>query len=154
LVRFQQAATGARRAFVRRAAAAEEGTASVEFALVAVLFLTFLFGVVAYGIQFASRLAIAQAASEGARASIAGLTDAERIGYATAAAQAVLDSYGGLVDPAATTVVAAPVAGDASRFRVTVTHDLGAFALAQLVPFVPVPMDVTTASVTVNNGGL
>ena len=44
------------------------GIAALEFALVAPLFLVLVFGIVVYGIYFATWIVVTEAASEGARA--------------------------------------------------------------------------------------
>src|SRR3546814_8901086 len=49
---------------------AEAGVAAIEFALIAPIFLILMFGIVVYGFYFGTCIALAHAASEGARASI------------------------------------------------------------------------------------
>ena len=53
------------------------GVAAVEFALVAPIFLLIIAGIIVFGFYFAIQVAVTEAASEGARLSVAGLTAAE-----------------------------------------------------------------------------
>lgn len=85
----------AKRRFSRDA----RGTVAIEFAFVAAIFLTILFGIMSYGFQFATRIALSYAVTEGGRAAVAGLGAAEREEFATAAMERALDAYAPLVDP-------------------------------------------------------
>ena len=62
----------------------------MEFAILATLLLTLVFAIISFGIQFGARLVATQAASEGARASVAGLTAAERTSLANTAVTSML----------------------------------------------------------------
>jgi Flp pilus assembly protein TadG len=67
----------------------ERGAALVEFTIVAVLFLTLIFGSVSFGMIFSVKHTLTNAASEGARAALKtnpSATDTEKINTATAAA--------------------------------------------------------------------
>lgn len=81
------------------------GTVAVEFAFVLVLFLSILFGIIAFGFQFAARIALSYAVAEGGRSAIAGLTSLERQSLATTAINRVLTSFSPLIDPARATVL-------------------------------------------------
>lgn len=87
-----------------RLARDRSGTAAVEFALVLVLFLSILFGIIAFGFQFAARIALSYAAAEGGRSAVAGLTSTERQSRATTAINRVLTSFSPLLDPGRATV--------------------------------------------------
>lgn len=76
----------------------ERGSVAVEFAFIAAIFLAILFGTISYGIQFATRIALSYAVTEGGRAAVAGLDDAERTQRATDAVYEVIDAYGPLID--------------------------------------------------------
>jgi Flp pilus assembly protein TadG len=82
----------------------ERGTVAIEFAIVLTLFLTILFGIVAFGFQFATRIALSYAVAEGGRAAVAGLTSTERQQRAAEAINRVLVSFSPLIDPAKATV--------------------------------------------------
>lgn len=125
----------------------ERGVALLEFALVAPLFLLLLLGVVAYGLFFATQIAVVTAASEGARASIPGLSSGERNILATRAAQAVIQGYAPLLKPSSATVTAGDATGGTGLFQVTV-----AYAAPFAAPLVPMPGSPSYTA-TVSNGG-
>jgi len=60
-------------------------TTAVEFGIVAPLLFAVMFGILAFGLQFATRLAVTYAATEGGRAAVGGLSDTERESLARAA---------------------------------------------------------------------
>ena len=80
------------------------GTVAIEFAFVLVMFLSILFGIVAFGFQFAARIALSYAVAEGGRSAVAGLTSAERQTRANDAVTRVLTSFSPLIDPAKATI--------------------------------------------------
>jgi len=132
--------------------AGEAGMAAVEFALVAPAFLAIVFAILIYGLYFGTWLAISQAAAEGARASVAGMSTAERTSLAQAAAAAVLQDYGPLLTSGDWTITAAP-GTTAHTFQVSVQYDLTARGFAQYVDVLPLPTSTPTATVTVGYGG-
>jgi Flp pilus assembly protein TadG len=75
----------------------ERGTAAIEFAIVAAVFLTIVFGIIGFGFQFATRIALSYAVAEGGRAAVAGISDAERTTLATEAINRVIEAYSPLV---------------------------------------------------------
>ncbi|HVW74250.1 MAG TPA: TadE/TadG family type IV pilus assembly protein [Rhizomicrobium sp.] len=77
----------------------ERGTVAIEFAFVLVVFLSILFGIVAFGFQFAARVALSYAVAEGGRAAEVGLSSAERVSLANSAVSNVLTSFSPLLDP-------------------------------------------------------
>jgi Flp pilus assembly protein TadG len=74
-----------------------DGTVSIEFAILVPLFLALLFGLIVFGVQYSTRIALTYAASEGGRAAVAGLSDPERQTLALAAAQRALRSLSPLI---------------------------------------------------------
>jgi Flp pilus assembly protein TadG len=124
------------------------GTAAVEFAAVAPLFFLLLSGVIVYGLYFATEIAITVAATEGARASLAGLTTTERSSLAQAAAASVLGGYAPLVTSGGATVTAAPSAANALLFQVTVRYSFNVAGFG----VIPTPT-AATFTATVSNGG-
>ncbi len=114
----------------------EKGAVAIEFAVVLVVFLSILFGIIAFGFQFASRIALSYAVAEGGRAAVAGLTSAERLSRATTAVSNVLTSFSPLIDPAKATV--AVTSGGATSngqvVLVTVTYNDSRF---NVFPFLP-----------------
>ncbi len=124
------------------------GIAAVEFALVAPVFLLIVAGIVTYGMYFAVQVAVTEAAAEGARVSVAGLTASERAVLANQAAAVVINSYRPMLTAASATITAAPSAGNALLFTVTVSYPYTNF-VPIMVPLAATP----TATITVSNGG-
>ena len=75
----------------------ERGSVAIEFAFVAAVFLAILFGIMSYGFQFATRIALTYAVAEGGRAAVAGLDDEQRQGLAEQAIREAVESYSPLV---------------------------------------------------------
>ena len=67
----------------QRLAADRNGAGAIEFAIVAPLFLLIVLGLLVYGIYLGSVHSVEQLAADAARASVAGLSDSERIQIAT-----------------------------------------------------------------------
>jgi Flp pilus assembly protein TadG len=127
----------------------DEGSIAVEFAAVAMLLFTLLFGIIAFSLHLGARSAAAQAAAEGARASVAGLTDTDRAALALAAANATIANYNGAFRASGT-----PTARRVgNRFEVTVKLDISQFNLSRLTAFVPALSDYPQATVSVQIGG-
>lgn len=112
----------------------DRGTVAIEFAMVASLFLMMLFGIIAFGFQFAGRIALSYAVAEGGRAAVAGLTDADRKSLALSATEYALDGYSGLVKASTPEVEITTEAGGKKMIRVSVGQ--ASLGLPSL-PFVP-----------------
>src|SRR3546814_6253494 len=83
-----------------------------------------MFGIVVYGFYFGTCIALAHAASEGARASVAGITAGERANFAEAQVRAIFARYAPLLsDDAAHLEIAAAPASEPGLFQVTVRYD-------------------------------
>jgi Flp pilus assembly protein TadG len=132
-------------------AAAEGGMAAVEFALVAPLLLALAFGIVVFSLYLAAWIGVVHAAAEGARASVAGMGEAERETLANARVQAVVSGYAPLLDTAKV-VVAYPAAA-AGYFSVSVTYPVAELGLAAYSALAPVPSLSPTRTATVTVGG-
>ncbi len=135
----------------RRFRACNRGTSAVEFALIAPLFLAFLFGIIVFGTYLAVVHGVQQLAAEAARTSVAGLSDTERsslaVGYVTANAS----SYP-LITPSRLTVNAAAASGNVNVFVVTVNYDASSLFIYSL-PFVPAPSSKIVSSAAIPRGG-
>ncbi len=124
------------------------GASALEFAILAPVFLAFVVGILAYGIYFGAAHSTASLAAEAARASVGGITDAERVQFAEQHVEAIAGQYH-LLDANKITVEAGNPNGDATIFRVTVSYnaeDLPIWGLGGLVPL-PGQTIVRTASV-------
>lgn len=113
----------------------DRGGVSLEFALVAPLFILLALASVVYGHYFAIRVAVVHAASEGARASVAGLSDSERASLAQQRVTEVIDAYSPLISEVAVSVNT-PRPG---VFEVTVTHGKPAIGFGAGDTLLPVP---------------
>jgi Flp pilus assembly protein TadG len=111
------------------------GTVSIEFAILVPVFLAILFGIIVFGVQYATRIALTYAASEGGRAAVAGLSDDERKLLANAAITDALTALSPLVDPAKATV-SVDLSDESSGEEVTISIAYNDVRFAAL-PFVP-----------------
>lgn len=127
------------------------GLAALEFAFLAPALLMLAFGVIVYSIYFTAVLGVRQAASEGARSAMAGLSPAERTDLAQKRARLVLENYAPLVGKITPQVVAA--ADGTGVFKVTVGYDISNSPIMKYGGFVPLPTSNIQASVVVTNGG-
>jgi len=127
------------------------GASAIEFALVVPIFLTLVFAIIVYGSYFASLGIINQIASEAARATVTGLTDAERQSLATQRATALVTSYGAVLNTATVVVQAAPTS--AGAFAVTVSQQFNALGLGNISAILPMPPTQQSATVEVARGG-
>ena len=129
----------------------QSGLAAMEFAFVAPVLLVLVFGVVVFSIYLATWIGVVHAAAEGARASVAGLTAAERQSLAATRVQAMLAGFQPLLDPAQA-VVTYP-ATTAGLFSVTVTYPITALGLSGYASLAPVPTISPSRTATVTTGG-
>ena len=132
-------------------AGCQAGLAALEFALFAPVLLMLVFSTIIYSIYFTAVIGVRQAASEGARAAVAGLSTAERTSLAITRATQVLTSYGRLTGGSTPTVTAAP--DGTGTFKVTVSYNLKNAPIMRYNGFVPLPNETIQASVVVTNGG-
>ncbi|HEY4266494.1 MAG TPA: TadE/TadG family type IV pilus assembly protein [Micropepsaceae bacterium] len=72
-------------------------TTAVEFAIIAPFLFAIMFGIIGFGMQFATRIALTYAATEGGRAAVAGLTDDEREALARGAINKALTALDPLI---------------------------------------------------------
>jgi Flp pilus assembly protein TadG len=139
----------------------DRGAVAVEFALVAPLFLLLVFATMVFAIYFATFVAVIQGASEGARSSIAGISNAERDQLARSRVQLLLQSYQPLLNPTRATVTTQAItAGSLPAYRVSVAYPVSEFGFGYFYSFMnavsgtaqTAPRNVSY-SVTVANGG-
>jgi Flp pilus assembly protein TadG len=136
----------------RRFLKCERGVAALEFVILAPVLLTLIFSIFVYSLYFTALIGVRQAAAEGARAAVAGLSASERATLAQTRAQSVITSYGVMLSGAK--IVAAAASSPADTFLVTVTYDMKNAPIMRYGGFVPLPTNKTvSASVTVTNGG-
>ncbi|HWV81395.1 MAG TPA: TadE/TadG family type IV pilus assembly protein [Hyphomicrobiaceae bacterium] len=128
------------------------GASAVEFAIVVPVFLTMLFGIIAYGIYFGAVHSTSQLAADAARASVAGLSDAERTAIATAHVRNNVPAYV-LLNPERIEVTAEPLEADARQFRVSVRYDASLLPIWNFTPFLPLPERIIERTATIQRGG-
>jgi Flp pilus assembly protein TadG len=125
----------------------------IEFAIVAPVLIVILAGVVVYGLYFATVHNVQQIAAEAARASIAGMDQAERRTLATQAITNTIGSYS-LLKPDRISVAVAAMAADSNYYEVTVTYDASHLGIWSLNGLVPMPSSTIQRASTVRRGGL
>ena len=127
----------------------KDGATAVEFALVIPVFLLMVAGIIFYGLYFSTVNAVQQIAAEAARATVAGLSVAERsqLGQSRAAAQVVQNP---LLDPTKMTVTVAEASGSV---KVTVRYDTSTQAMWAFGGLVPTPGKVVERVSVISTGG-
>jgi Flp pilus assembly protein TadG len=131
------------------------GTVAIEFAIVTALLLSILFGIVAFGFQFAVRIALSYAVAEAGRSAVAGLTPEERQQRAEDAVDRVLTSFSPLVDPskAVVDVSSDGQTGDGEVIRIAITYSDNRFDVFPFVPVFEADRAVETVFVVVDPTG-
>lgn len=131
----------------------DRGIAALEFALLAPALLALAFSIIVYSIYFTALIGVRQAAAEGARAAVAGLSTAERVTLAQTRAQTVIDNYGSLLGGKSRPQITAGAGTTRGTFRVQVSYDMSGSPIMRYGAFIPLPDSNVQASVTVTNGG-
>ena len=110
-----------------------------------------VFGIIVYSIYFSAYMGVRQAASEGARAAMAGLDSTERAQLASTRAQQVISNYGAIFSSGqAPQITAQPIA--TGVFEVRVRFDMATHPIATYTPFIPLPQPEIVSAVVVTNG--
>lgn len=138
--------------FISRIRRSDDGAAAVEFALVFPVALVFLCGLLAYGIYFGAAHSVQQLAADAARASVAGLDDAERVSIATGHVAASARNYP-LLRSDRVSVTAAALAADPTQFEVRVAFDSEDLPIWVLSGLVPLPQKVIARTAVIKRGG-
>jgi len=125
------------------------GSAAIEFALVAPLFVLMLMGMVVYGGWFWLAQSVQTLATESARAAVAGLDSTERNALARAFITAEATRSAGL----AADHLSVAVESDASAIRVRLTFDARDHWAMMLSGLVPSPPAMIQRTAVVRIGG-
>ncbi len=132
----------------------DRGSVAIEFAFVGAVFLVILFGIVSYGFQFATRIALSYAVTEGGRAAVGGLDSAQRQLYATNAINNTLNAYSPLIDPSqASPTFLEGTSANGDTLKIGIDYTDTRFTL---LPFIPAPdetMRVETTFVVTDPSG-
>lgn len=128
------------------------GMAALEFVFLAPALLLLVFAIIIYSIYFSALIGVRQAASEGARAAVAGLSASERASLAQTRAAAVMQNYAAILGGKGSPVISTSVDGT-GLFTVQVRYDMSQSPIMRYGNMVPLPSSNLVASVTVSNGG-
>jgi Flp pilus assembly protein TadG len=128
------------------------GASALEFAIVLPVFLLIVLGILTYGIYLGSVHSVEQLAADAARASVAGLSDSERVQIAT---QHVTTNAGGypLLNASKIAVEAGASPSDASQFCVMVRFDASDLPIWIMSGIVPMPDRVIERTSIIKRGG-
>lgn len=129
------------------------GTAAVEMAIVAPVYLLLLAGMLAYGIYFGASHSVQQLASDAARVSVAGLSEAERQTLASVFIKRNADGYA-FVDASKLRVSVAGNVSDPTQFEVSVSYDARHLPIWNLLTTLPLPDATIIRRSTVRIGGI
>jgi Flp pilus assembly protein TadG len=110
-------------------------TTAIEFAIIAPLLFAILFGIVGFGVQYATRIALTYAAAEGGRAAVAGLDDADRISLAETAISNTLAALSPLIN-SSNASVSVNLSEETSDEEISITIAYSDTRFAEL-PFLP-----------------
>lgn len=129
------------------------GTSAIEFAMLAPVFILFLFGMIAYGIYFGASHSVQQIAADAARTAIAGQSAAER---RTIVADFVSQNAAGypFIDLGKLTVSAQDSTSDGNQFNVQVSYDARNLPIWNLLPDLPLPGTTIVFRSTIRVGGI
>jgi len=136
----------------RRFRGCNSGASAVEFAIIAPLFLALIFGIILCGAYLAVEPGVQQLAAGAARASVVGLSDAERKNLAVGHVTANAKSYP-LLSAGHLTVNAAASASDDNVAVVTVNYDASGLFIYSLPQFVPTPTSTIMRCAAAPRGG-
>lgn len=128
------------------------GSSAVEFAAVLPVFLALLLGIVAYASYYGAASSTAQLAADAARASVAGLSDAERVSIAVRQVRASAPSYP-LLSLGRVGVEAGPLQADPTEFRVTVRYDARDLPIWTFARMLPLPPQIIERTAVIKRGG-
>jgi Flp pilus assembly protein TadG len=103
----------------------DDGIVALEFALVAPIFLLLVMGTMVFALYFGTLVAVVHGATEGARASVRGMTTTERTQLSSARIQKILGN--GCIVGGTACSVSYPAAADTTTFKVRVQYDLSTF---------------------------
>jgi Flp pilus assembly protein TadG len=144
---------GGRRKISEWCRRASDGTAAIEFAIVAPIFIFFGLGIIAYAIYFGAAHSVQQLAADAARTSVAGLSDSER--QSLVASYLAVNAAGYvLIDPAGLSYSVGEAANDSSEYSVTVRYDASSLPIWNLYPPLPLPSRTISFTSLIRLGGI
>lgn len=138
-----------RRSFSRNRQAA----VAVEFAILSPIYIFLLMGMVAYGIYFGAAHSVQQIAADAARASIAGLDEADRRAIALRFIETNAGGYF-FIDARNLALSVGDSAADGNQFQVVVDYDARDLPIWSLFRDFPLPEHTITRRSTIRIGGI
>lgn len=131
---------------------ARDGTAAIEFAIIAPLFLLCVLTLIAYGIYLSAAHSIQQIAADAARTAVAGLSEPERQRLATDyIRRTMLDQP--FINPSRMVVTVKDDENNANQFIVRINYDAGNLPIFNLFTFA-MPGTVIERFSTIRKGGI
>lgn len=143
---------GHRRSLLAALWRAQEGATAIEFAIVAPLLILVMAGILGHGFYFAVIHHVQQLTAEAARASVAGLTPAERRQIVTETVDKTISAYS-LLKRERVMADVTPSATDPGLYEVTITYDASHLPIWSLEGVVPLPSPTIRRSSSVRPGG-
>ena len=127
----------------------EDGVAALEFAIVSMVFLLFLFGILTYGFIFGLDQSMNHAAEEGARSAISTTTDAAAIAKAHSTAMQRLSWLGSRIQDSDVVEAVAPCPNDTAVkcITVTITYPWSTRPVVPQFPGLPTPSQMRAVAV-------
>lgn len=136
---------------IRRWTTDTRATSAVEFAMVTPAFLLILFGIMAFGAVFGVYQGVQELVAEAARASVAGLSDAERDQLARSFIATNVGAYS-FLDPQKLVVTTSAGSGT-SAFTVSIRYDMSGLFAFTMLQMLPLPSPTVLRSAVVQRGG-
>lgn len=137
----------------RRFTSDRTAAAAIEFAILAPLYLLLLMGMIAYGIYFGASHSVQQLSADAARASVAGLTTAERKQLASGFIASNAAGYP-FIEPERLVVEIGDSSVDSSQFDVIVRYDAAHLPIWNLFRGLSLPDQTISRRATIRIGGL
>ena len=138
---------------LRKVARCDAGTAAIEFAIIAPIFLFMVIGMIAYGIYFGASHSIAQISADAARVALAGLDENERQQLVNDFIQRNANDYV-FVDSANLLVNAHDNVQDGTQFVVAVSYQAADLPIWNLLSGLPLPQTTILRQSTIRVGGI
>ena len=129
------------------------GSAAIEFAILAPIFMLLVMGMIAYGIYFGASHAVAQISADAARVAIAGLDETERQALVTDFIQRNAGDYV-FVDVDKLQVEAHDNNNDGTQFIVAVSYQARDLPIWNLLSGLPLPDTTIFRQSTIRVGGI
>lgn len=134
---------------IRARLRAQDGVAAVEFAIVSMVFLLFLYGILTYGFIFGLDQSMNHAAEEGARSAISTTTDAAAITKAQTTSLQRLSWLGSRIQSSdvVASVAACPNDTSVKCITVKITYPWSTRPIVPKLAFLPAPSQMQAVAV-------